>query len=210
MAFTVYGPNSRSPIALTGGTPVRPIEHSDAVHKSPERESDGRTFGNLLGRAAKQAYAATTAPPAERAPAVQAHQIMTSPVVTLPIDITLLDAWKFFRERRFRHMPVLDLDGRLAGILSDRALLRYAAVTGNVPPYAADSVQARTSIADLVKKEVITASPDTEIRDIARAMFEKRIGAMPIMDSRDRLAGIITGSDILRTLVNHAPLELWV
>jgi len=210
MAFTVYGPNTRASITLTGAASVRPVEQSDAAQAVAEREAGGRAFQTLLGRAAQHAYASATTAPKERAPAVQAHQIMTSPVVTLPADIMLLDAWNIFRIRRFRHMPVVDPDGRLVGILSDRALLRYAAVTGNVPPYAKDSPQARASIADLMKKEVITASPDTEIRDIARAMFEKRIGAMPIMDYRDRLTGIITGSDILKTLVNHAPLELWV
>lgn len=210
MAFTVYGPKTRDPINLTGSASVRPVSHSDGAHNPMDRETSNQGFTRVLGLAAKNAYAATTAPPKERAPAFQAHQIMTSPVLTLPIDSTLLDAWKLIRERRFRHMPVLDLDGRLAGILSDRALLRYAAVTGHIPPYAVDSLQARTPITEIIKREVITATPDTEIRDVARAMFEKRIGAMPIMDQRDRLVGIITGSDILRTLINHAPLELWV
>ena len=210
MSFTVYGPKTRASIALTAVTPVRPVDNAEAAPAAADRDPGAQAFQSMIGRAAQQAYSTATAQPKERAPAVQAHQIMTSPVVTLPADISLLDAWNVFRERRFRHMPVVDLDGHLVGILSDRALLRYAAVTGNVPPYSKDSPQAHTSIAELMKAEVITATPDTEIRDIARAMFEKRIGAMPIMDGRDRLAGIITGIDILRTLVNHAPLELWV
>ena len=57
---------------------------------------------------------------------------------------------------------------------------------------------------------VITATPDTRIREIARLLIERRIGAMPIMDKYDNLVGIITRSDVLRAVVNHAPLELWV
>jgi acetoin utilization protein AcuB len=57
---------------------------------------------------------------------------------------------------------------------------------------------------------VLTAHPDTSIRDIARVFFEERIGAVPIVDRGETLVGIVTRSDILRTILNSAPLELWV
>ena len=41
-------------------------------------------------------------------------------------------------------------------------------------------------------------------------MFKERIGAMPIVDDQGTLVGILTRSDILRVLVNKAPLQLWV
>ena len=50
--------------------------------------------------------------------------------------------------------------------------------------------------------------PETEIRLIADVLIKERIGAMPIVDEKEKLVGIVTRSDILRTVVK-APLELW-
>jgi acetoin utilization protein AcuB len=58
--------------------------------------------------------------------------------------------------------------------------------------------------------QVLTAHPDTSIRDIARVFFEERIGAVPIVDRGETLVGIVTRSNILRTILNSAPLELSV
>ena len=58
--------------------------------------------------------------------------------------------------------------------------------------------------------QVLTAHPDTEIRTIARVMFEERIGAMPIVSEAGTPVGIITRSDILRTVMNKVPFELWI
>ena len=58
---------------------------------------------------------------------------------------------------------------------------------------------------------MLSAHPDTEIRLIARTMFEQKIGAMPILSEEDdSMVGILTRSDILRTVVNRAPFELWI
>jgi len=57
---------------------------------------------------------------------------------------------------------------------------------------------------------VLTAHPDTEIRTIARVLFEERIGAMPIVNEAGLPKGILTRSDILRTVMNQVPFELWI
>jgi len=57
--------------------------------------------------------------------------------------------------------------------------------------------------------EVLTASTDTDIRYIARLFVERRIGAMPIVRN-NKLAGIITRSDILSAVMRHFNLEIWV
>ena len=90
------------------------------------------------------------------------------------------------------------------GIVSDRELLEAAARLGD-PGNAAG----QETVGDLVEARVLTALPSTPIREIARILFEERIGAMPIVEY-GVLVGIITRSDILRALINHAALELWI
>ncbi len=58
-------------------------------------------------------------------------------------------------------------------------------------------------------REVITASRFTDIRRIAKVMFDEHIGSMPVLDDNRKLEGIISRSDILHALVNYPPLKLW-
>ncbi len=132
-----------------------------------------------------------------------AKQIMSSPVLTLSIDATFEKAWKLIVDYRFRHVPIATEGDKLFGILSDRDLLREAALITQ------DGLREEKNIRNIIKTNVLTASPDTEIKKIAQLFFDERIGSMPIIDEDGILLGIITRSDILRTIVNQAPVELW-
>ena len=138
--------------------------------------------------------------------ATLAKQIMTSPILTLSPDTSLVDAYLFILDHRFRHVPVTSDDKKLIGILSDRDLLRAAA---GISTTSSGSGPVKT-IQEIMKTTVLTASPETEIRQIARVFFEERVGAMPILDASESVVGIITRSDILRTLVSTAPIDLWL
>jgi len=216
MAFTVFGAGIRDKVPFNITSNIETVEETfptglvKAVGAKGEEEPVQQEPNLLTQKNAGKAYSSTLKLPGERGPALHAYQIMTSPVVTLYQDTTITQAWKLFRERRFRHIPVVTQDRKIYGILSDRDLLRYAAISGKVPPYADSAPEATTNISTLLKTRVITASHDTEIRQVARILFEQRVGVMPIVSESGYLEGVITRSDILRTLINHAPLELWV
>ncbi|MDH4274175.1 MAG: CBS domain-containing protein [Gammaproteobacteria bacterium] len=211
MAYTLYGPNLRDTVVLDRLFQGRVVEQTSPADNIHPLAGHGEGQSNTKQRLADHLYRQTAHVPTKTPePAIHAAQIMSAPVVTLPEDASILSAWALFRERRFRHLPVVGKHGMLVGILSDRDMLRYAATHGRVPPYDADSPEALLSIQGLYKPRVLTATPDTEIRQIARILLEQRIGAMPIVDDTGRLLGMITRSDILRTLVHHMPLELWV
>ena len=144
----------------------------------------------------------------KRERAILAKQILTSPVLTLTPNASLMEAWELFRTKRFRHIPVLDQSGRLIGIVSDRDVLRESVKIQQASH--GDTVSPQLDVRDVMTTSVLTAHADTEIRAIARVLFEERIGAMPLMDDEGRLVGILTRSDILRTIMNHAPLDLWI
>ena len=216
MAFTITGAGISDSVPIKTGmttevvestsptAAIKPVGPGGGKQESPHEEN------RLRQKKADQAYSETLQVNKERGPALHAHQIMTSPVITLRPDTMITEAWHLFRERRFRHIPVVTADGKIYGIISDRDLLRYAATSGKVPPYSESTPEATTPIANLTKTRVIASTRDTEIREIAKILFEQRVGAMPVVTDKGQLEGIITRSDILRTLVNHAPLELWV
>lgn len=147
----------------------------------------------------------TLEPEHELSPVIYAHQIMTSPVVAASINQTIESVWTLFSKHHFHHLPLIDDKQQLLGIVSDRDLLRFAAnQQRNVGSHRIEEVMTR---------KVISAASTTEVRLIAEVMCRHAIGAVPITgdgDSDDsHVLGVVSRSDILRTLVNRAPLELW-
>ncbi|MGP0593138.1 CBS domain-containing protein [Nitrospira sp. T9] len=138
-----------------------------------------------------------------------ARDIMSSPVVTLPVTSSLAQAWDVVLSRRFRHIPILDAKDIVVGILSDRDLLRgtmESVLSGTTGP----KKQAGGSIHSLISRPVLVASPEAELRALARVLLEERIGALPIVSEAAGLVGMITRSDILRALVAHPDFDHWV
>ncbi len=166
-----------------------------ASDKTVEGQSTSQGQSTFQKALAQRAYEENTQSN-EKIKVIFAHQIMSSPVITLHKEASLLEAQSLFVERRFRHVPIVEM-GRLVGILSDRDILAHI-----------NQGQA-SQIKDYMSHEVLTAAEETTIHDLARVMFEERIGALPILE-KDTLSGIITRSDILRALVHRGPIELWV
>jgi acetoin utilization protein AcuB len=121
---------------------------------------------------------------------------MSRQVVALPPQATAGEALALCRERRIRHMPVLE-DGRLVGIVSDRDLRSATPALGD--PARAEAL-GRILISEVMASEVTTALPDDPIEEAANAMREKKIGCLPVVED-DNLVGIISSSDVMEALV---------
>lgn len=137
----------------------------------------------------------------QRSPVNYAHQIMTSPVITASFHQTVSAIRRLLSKRRFHHLPLVDDANTLRGIVSDRDLLRFAA--------SPDRDMENYPVERLMTKKVISAAEQTDIRAIAEVMCEQAIGAVPIVNEQVAVVGIVSRTDILRTLVHRAPLDLW-
>lgn len=140
-------------------------------------------------------YAATEEPARPRA-VVTAEQIMTQAPDCIPLDLAMDEADRRMRHRRFRHLPVVTADGKLAGILSDRDALAFRGEPG-------------TPVSRCMSSRVLTATRETPVREIAEVLIRHRVGALPIVDDEHRVVGILTTSDLLRAIARHAPIDLW-
>ncbi|MFL0798297.1 MAG: CBS domain-containing protein [Cellvibrionaceae bacterium] len=136
----------------------------------------------------------------------RAHQLMSESVITLPASFTLAEAWSHFQQYGYRHFPVVNGRNKLVGILSDRDFFR---VTSKLQTTTAISLE-RTHVKDIMTARVLTATPDIHIRELAEVMLGHRIGAMVFVGGEQSVVGILTRTDILRALVHHAPIELWI
>lgn len=166
---------------------------------SPDQQPDiPHPLGSPLARYQNQANLHVE-PPIEFA-----YQIMTTPVFSILPSTTLHAVSGIFADKRYRHIPVVGADRALLGLISDRDLLRHQASKQHHTVHSP-----KKPVSSVMISEVLVATPDTRIREIARTMFEERIGSLPIVDNDGRLIGIITRSDILRAIIAHGPMNLW-
>jgi acetoin utilization protein AcuB len=121
---------------------------------------------------------------------------MTREVVTLSPQDTAKAALALCRERRIRHLPVLE-GGKLVGIVSDRDLRSSTPALGD-PARAAALGEIR--VGDVMARDVVTVLPGDPIEQAANTMRERRIGCLPVVESGE-LVGIITASDVMDALV---------
>jgi acetoin utilization protein AcuB len=128
------------------------------------------------------------------------HNRMTRDPVTVTPDDTLARALQLTRANRVRHLPVVGGDQRLSGILSDRDIRLSMPSPLTVEDAERADFLARTPIAAVMTREVISIAPSEPIEEAARLMYGHRIGALPVV-AEGRLVGIVTDTDILYAFV---------
>jgi acetoin utilization protein AcuB len=127
---------------------------------------------------------------------------MSSPAVTVKPDTPFQEALKLMRARQFRRLPVVNEQGKLVGIVSERDLL-YASPSPaiSLSVWELNYLLSKLQVQEIMTQEVITTTPDAFIEDAARVMVEHRIGGLPVVDEEDYVVGVITETDIFKTFV---------
>jgi acetoin utilization protein AcuB len=126
---------------------------------------------------------------------------MTGPLVTIGHDATVADAWSIIRSRQVRHLPVLDSDRRLIGMVTDHdlRLVILERCLQEEPDRLAETL-GRLRVNEIMTWAVITVRPDADIRDAARIMHDHKLGALAVADA-GRVVGILTATDVIRAVV---------
>lgn len=122
-----------------------------------------------------------------QAPAV-VGDVMTQNVVTMSPQDTFREAVGLMANRPFRHFLVIGSDGRLAGVISDRDLLR---ILSRTPDWH------KTTVAEVMTRETITVAPETLLSVAAEMMTTRRINCLPVVDGAGKVCGIVTSTDLL-------------
>jgi CBS domain-containing protein len=120
--------------------------------------------------------------------------VMSNPVLTVEVNESLWDAWQLLFVSGLRHLVVINEDGACMGVLSDRNILAEV-------PATSENLGQRKVREVLAMVPVVSVSPLQSPIVAARIMAENAVEAVPVLDDRDRLVGIITEFDIVRWLV---------
>lgn len=113
---------------------------------------------------------------------------MSVNVVTIGPDTSVQDAHQLMREKSVRRLPVVR-KGKLIGILS----------LGDVREATHD--ESHLKVHEVMAQNVVAVGIDDTVKTAAMLMYTNKIGALPVIDNRDQLVGIITESDIFKVLI---------
>jgi acetoin utilization protein AcuB len=142
-----------------------------------------------------------------------AGDVMTPDVISLRSDDVLGSAKDILQQQRFRHMPIVDNQAELVGILSDRDILRHLPYAGRRPPR--DTGEFRRHLFDVNEssmslmrplKQIMTCDvscvlAEAALSDVARTMQNQKMSCLPVVEADRKLCGIITVVDIMRSLL---------
>jgi CBS domain-containing protein len=128
---------------------------------------------------------------------VRVRDLMTRSVRTLGRNDKLSVADALMRTERIRHLPVIDEDGRLAGIVSQRDLFFNALIQAlGFGTATHDRTLSTISVKEVMTENVVTTTPETLVKAAARMMVDRKIGCLPVIED-EALIGILSESDVV-------------
>jgi acetoin utilization protein AcuB len=126
---------------------------------------------------------------------------MSTKPVTITADVPITEALRIMRQNQVRRLPVLDENGELIGIVSEKDLL-YASPSPatSLSIYEMHYMLSRLQVTELMTANPVTITPDTLLEEAALIMADNKIGGLPVMKDGN-LVGIITETDIFKVFL---------
>ena len=144
------------------------------------------------------------------------EDVMTEQVVWLEEQDNLAKAMDVMQEGKFRHVPIVDRQGRLTGIISDRDILRYLPMRSrqgqvqgarsevfrsNLFDVAPEDASLGLPVKNIMSREIVHVLPTCSFYDAVKMLHEMKISCLPVVDDEKKLRGIVTATDVMRGLL---------
>jgi acetoin utilization protein AcuB len=127
---------------------------------------------------------------------------MTVNPVTVTVDATLPDIARLMHDKKIRRVPVMDKNGKLAGIISDRDVREnMPSPATTLSKWEINTLLDKLRASEIMTSPVLVTAPDCPLEEAARVLLEKKIGALPVVKDGD-LVGIVTETDFFRAFVD--------
>ncbi len=141
------------------------------------------------------------------------QDVMTKEVICLQPQDDIAKAIEVLQTEQFRHVPIVDEEGQLCGLVSDRDILRNLPFAGKRPPcppklfrehlFAIDPWGKKhlQPLESIMVRHILQVSPGTKICEAAKTVYNEQISCLPVVDERGKVLGIITVTDLMRALL---------
>ncbi len=126
-------------------------------------------------------------------------RVMTREVVCINMDFTLSQAIELCSEKRIRHLPVLDENNQLVGMVTDRDLRYFASPRlGTISENNSDRESLSRHVHQMMVRNVVCTGENTTLSKAAQLMLANRLGCLPVIDNERHVVGIVTTTDLIR------------
>ena len=132
------------------------------------------------------------------------RDLMTDTIFALRAGDDIQMARDLMDERNVRHVPVVDEDRHLVGLVSERDLLRnmYPS-TSELPVGTQQAVLKRVKVDAIMTRDVETVEPEDDLVVAAQVILDNKFGCVPVVVEGGRVEGILTESDFVRYLADQ-------
>ncbi len=134
------------------------------------------------------------------------ERMTVNPITTTELT-PIMEAGEILRKHNFTRLPVLK-DGKIVGIITRDDLLKVSpseATTLSV--WELNYVLSKLTVKDAMTKNPVTIRPEATLEEAALIMRERNVGALPVVDDKGKLVGIITESDIFEAFLDLMGLK---
>lgn len=125
------------------------------------------------------------------------EEIMNTEVITLPPTATIEEALRLFKKHHIRHIPIVDHDKHVIGIVSDRDV-RDA--SPSIFDKETDPKELKNELQTIMSHPVYTIHPLDFVEEIASIFYEQEFACLPVT-KEEKLVGVVTEKDMLYTLI---------
>lgn len=137
-------------------------------------------------------------------PIYHVGDIMTENCTFVESTATLKEAYEILKDKKVSQIPVVRDDKKIYGLINKKIILNQIM---NDIDNSRLIIQKR--IEDIQTNELITTDPISDIRRVAKVMIDFKLDAIPVVNEKDVLVGIVSKTDIIKAVSNIPSLQLW-
>ena len=133
---------------------------------------------------------------------------MSTEVATVTEDVSMIKAGRIMRDKKIRRLPVVDKDGRLVGIVSERDLKAASPSSAtSLDMYEMTYLLSELKIKGIMTREPVYIRATDTVERAALIMRDRKFGSLPVVDETEKVVGIITDTDIFRLFVSITGID---
>ncbi len=126
---------------------------------------------------------------------------MTSDLVTIDPDTSLLEAQRLMGIKRIRSLPIME-EEKLVGLMTRTDMVKVEPSRFASPKNQEQSLAVLLQpVEKIMTRNLLTTTPQENLATVAQTMLENKIHCLPVLDDKNQLCGIITDSDLFRMVV---------
>lgn len=132
---------------------------------------------------------------------VPVAQIMAKVLIAVPANKKISEVNELFKEYNIRHIPVT-VGTKLIGVISKNDVSKLGYGVGEIDQNALNTMYDTYELKDVMVKEPVTVSSETNIKDVAEILSEQSFHSLPVVDNNE-VVGIVTTTDLVKYLLEQ-------